>query len=134
MHPNTDDKDLRDLFATMRQEDARQAPAFDPFWDQAVTRADRRRRHTAWMRYGAAAALLVGIVLSAWLVLQPRETLSITEWRSPTAGLLQAPMPMQEARRLPTTTLLAPPAPRLEHYVPETQHFLPGGAFPDTTN
>ncbi len=134
MHPNTDDKDLRDLFAAMRKEEARRAPAFDPFWGQAVARADRRRRRVGWMRYGAAAALLVGVVLSAFLLLQPREAMSITEWRSPTAGLLQAPAPMLDAEPLPTATLLAPPAPRLDAYAPETRIFLPNNTLPDTTN
>ncbi len=133
MHPNTDDKDLRHLFAAMRQGEARRAPAFDPFWDRTVARADRPRG--VWMRYAAAAVLLVGVALSALLFLQPRDAMSITEWQSPTAGLLQTPAMRLDAEPLPTSALLAPPAPRLETYVPETQIFLPGEAtLPDTTN
>lgn len=131
-HRYTDDNDLRALFAAMRDEDARQAPAFDPFWDEAAARADRRRR-TVWMRYAAAAGLLVGLAFTAMLVLQPREAMSITEWQSPTAGLLATPM--IDAEPLPTTVLLAAPSPRLDAYVPETQVFWPDDALqPDTTN
>ena len=135
MHPNTDDNDLRALFAAMRHEDARQAPAFEPFWDEAAARTERHRRRTVWIRYAAAAVLLTGLALSAVLVLQPREAMSITEWQSPTAGLLQPAALMIDAEALPTSTLLAAPSPRLEAYVPQTQVLWPGEAvLPDSTN
>ena len=135
MHPNTDDNDLRALFDAMRQEETRQAPAFEPLWDEAVARTARRRHGVVWMRYAAVAALLVGLVLSAILLLRPPRVMSITEWRSPTQGLLPTSITVLDAGLLPTSALLAAPSPRLETYVPETQVFWPGEAIqPDTTN
>ena len=135
MPPNTDDNDLRALFDAMQQEDAQQAPAFEPFWDEAVARAARQRRRVGWMRYAAAAVLLVGLAFTAIFSLQRRPAMSITEWQSPTAGLLQLSTPALDARALPTSALLNPPPPRLEHYVPQTQIFWPGATLqPDTTN
>ena len=77
------------------------------------------------MRFAAAAVLLIGLAFSAVFLLQPREALSITEWQSPTAGLLPASTTMLDAGRLPTSALLAAPSPRLEAYVPDTQVFWP---------
>lgn len=113
---HTNDNDLRPLFAAMRDEDIRHAPPFDPFWDETVARADAPRRRGVWMRYAAAAALLIGAVLSAFLLLQPREAMSITEWQSPTASLL------------------APSALSLEHYVPPTQSLWPSDTLQSDTS
>ncbi len=135
MHPNTDDNDLRALFDAMRQEEMQQAPTFEPFWGEAVARAEGRQRRVAWMRYAVAAVLVVGLALSALLLLPPREAMSITEWRSPTAGLLPAPASMLDAASLPTAALLAPPALQLDDFVPETQVFWPGEAMlPDAAS
>ncbi len=126
MHPNTDDTDLRALFDALRQEETHQAPAFEPFWNDAADRAEGRQRRAAWMRYAVAAVLVMGLALSAVLLFQPREAMSITEWQSPTAGLLPASTAVLDASSLPTSALLAPPALQLGAYVPETQVFWPG--------
>ena len=128
MHPNTDDNDLRTLFAAMQQEETQQAPVFESVWDEAAARAERHRRRVVWMRYAAAAVLLMGLALSAVFLLRPREAMSITEWQSPTAGLLPVSTTMLDAS-LPTAALLSPPSPRLEAYVPETQVLWPDEAM-----
>lgn len=119
---NMDDKDLHDLFAERRAADADQAPAFEPLWNEAVARVDRR--WGAWWRYAAAAVLLVGLGVIAVLRFQPQEpvvAMSITEWQSPTARLLDVPgsLPVE----LPTATLL--------DLAPAD---LDAVAIPDTTN
>ena len=135
MPPNTDDSDLRARFTALREEDAGQAPAFDAVWDEAVARAGRQPRRVVWTRYAAAAVLLVGLACTAIFLLQPRPAMSITKWQSPTAGLLQLSTPALDTGALPTSALLAPPTPHLEHYVPQTQIFWPGATLqPDTTN
>ena len=135
MNLNTDDNDLRALFAALRQEEAQHTPAFNAIWGEVAARAERRQQRAAWMRYAAAAVLLVGLVFSAVFLLQPRAALSITEWQSPTAGLLPASTTMLDAGRLPTSALLTPPSMRLDAYVPDTQGLWPGKVLlPDTTS
>lgn len=83
------DNDLRERFASLRVGDAARAPAFDN-----ILRRPTRPRRRAWLRYVAAAALVI-ITAFALPKFESRkssepETL-ITEWTSPTDFLLETP-------------------------------------------
>ncbi|HJU43815.1 MAG TPA: hypothetical protein VJ691_13400 [Vicinamibacterales bacterium] len=85
-----DDPTLRERFAALRAEETQGAPSFGSVRARRpAARPNRRRR--AFAMAAAAAAIVFG-----FLVLRPEprpgfEQLSITEWRSPTAFLLENP-------------------------------------------
>ena len=88
---NDDDRDLRALFARLKQEDRARVPSF---------RAPRAREAPRWGRVGqvalAAAVVLIALVL-AWpdrtppAVARPAVDLRTVAWQSPTDFLLITP-------------------------------------------
>lgn len=105
----SDDEDLHARFAELRNEDRAHAPAFDALWTRAQLSARRAARPRA-LRVALIAAA-AGVVLTVGMLLQQSRTrdrrrtgsataATISNWRSPTAGLLHAP----------GGALLAPPA------------------------
>lgn len=90
MTPNIpeDDRHLRERFAALRREDARQAPDFATTLQRKPARGEGAR----WLRPAAAAALIVVMAIAAARFysrphVQP--AISITEWKSPTDFLLE---------------------------------------------
>jgi hypothetical protein len=89
---NSEDKDLRERFATLRREEETQAPDF------VVLTARRRRRPVR--KFVIIAACVVAI-LAAALLLRPvprkpeqgagGNIASITKWKAPTDFLLETP-------------------------------------------
>ncbi len=125
MQPSTNDNDLHALFADLRDEEAQQVPAFEAFWEETLTQREKQHRYAGWLRYAAAAVLLLGLSFSALFLFQPREAMSITEWQSPTARLLQPLPTMPDATTLPSEALMNATPPPLETYVPPTQTLWP---------
>ncbi|MFQ5569217.1 MAG: hypothetical protein ACE5G0_06055 [Rhodothermales bacterium] len=131
---------MKDLFAAMRQEDERQAPDFEQVWDEAVARAAPPRRTIRLARYAAAAVVLVGLGMAAFLLSRPPSDFrlrgaDITEWTSPTASLLNAPIMQPVAWQPPTTSLLSPPLPYRSVPLLDTRTLRPGNIIqPDTTH
>jgi hypothetical protein len=87
------DQDLRDRFATLRREDAADAPSF-----QMARAAARSRPAVHWSRSPIlAVAAVVLLVVTAFVILrqraprQPLVSLSEARWQSPTDFLLQVP-------------------------------------------
>jgi len=103
------DDELRTRFSALRNQDRRHEPQFSELWNRAEPAAPAAARpYAPTFRWIAAAA---GIALAAALVVsKSRESRnhqlivttvpSISDWQSPTAGLLQAP----------SRDLLAPPS------------------------
>ena len=85
-----DDRELRDRFTALRAEETQAAPSFASVRGRRpIAHQNRRRRALALA--AATAAIVIG-----FFVLRPppgrdSEQLSITEWRSPTAFLLESP-------------------------------------------
>ncbi len=76
-----EDSELRWLFGELRAADRATTPPIEALL--------RRRRRAPWAVAAVAAALvLLAVVL--WPE-RPAETVSLNEWRSPTAALLEAP-------------------------------------------
>ncbi len=76
------DSQLRDLFGQVRREESAAAPAFAPLV--------AGRRGSDIVRACAAVALLAAAAFATFSVSEPpAPAVSITEWRSPTAFLLQ---------------------------------------------
>jgi hypothetical protein len=101
------DEELHARFADLRDDDRAHAPEFRALWE----RAELRARISEPSRAVRVAAILAaaGIVLTAGMLFQRSRDLAtrggispvtISDWRSPTAGLL----------RTPAMELLAPPA------------------------
>ena len=93
MTPGDDDGALQERFAALRTDETRTAPSFV----NVRARLPVRRRHgrnRAFVLAAAAAALVIGLLIP-WpdgaRVPEEGEPTSITEWRSPTAFLLQSP-------------------------------------------
>lgn len=89
-----DDRALQERFAALRTEEAQAAPSFASVRARApVVRRTRRTR--AFALAGAAAALVIGLLVP-WpervRVSENGEPMSITEWRSPTDFLLHSPV------------------------------------------
>jgi hypothetical protein len=92
----SDDRDLRDAFARLRDAERRGIPPFRiPAQSQPVLRA------RGALRLAAAAALLLLVISLGYLSRQadrgvhqpatPRSATSISEWRAPTDFLLRTP-------------------------------------------
>jgi hypothetical protein len=88
------DSDLRERFASLRQEEAARTPGFDPVLQRA--------RRSFSRRYALAAAACLTVVLMASLTLQfsrdraPRAphpaAPALADWRAPTDFLLNTPV------------------------------------------
>ncbi len=88
MKQESDDPQLRRLFADQRRTDAPRAPAFE-----AVTARDDARPAFSWLRPAVALAVVaVMLAVFAW-DRQPQEQLvaSVLDWESPTDFLLESP-------------------------------------------
>lgn len=97
------DDDIERTFAELRAADRRDAPLFDATYAAALAAARKRAATSPWRRAAAAAAILV-VAGGGWLMLhshvppspsrlahQRAPTPLLSEWRSPTAFLLQGP-------------------------------------------
>lgn len=85
-----DDRDLRELYAALRRQEERAAPAFAGV--RALATHDRRGPHSPWVLLGlatAAAALVAGAFFLFRIPVRPGP--SVTEWKAPTDFLLQIP-------------------------------------------
>ena len=106
MMGDSHDDDLEKLFADLRAADQRDAPPFGSIYVAALANAHKRAATVAWRRTAtvAAAAVILLAAGSEWLVLRSRDsrspsrlsspasaTVSLSEWRSPTAFLLNGP-------------------------------------------
>lgn len=83
-----DDRDIRESFAQLRRDDERQAPSFVKTWEAAAARTGKRPA------LALAAAAIVLIAGALWIVApqQPaRPAAALSQWRSPTASLLETP-------------------------------------------
>jgi len=101
------DEDLRARFAELRDDDRAHAPEFGALWKRAELRAQTtprlRRMRVAWIVAAAGIVLTAGILFQRSWGVPTHGNISeatISNWRSPTAGLL----------RTPGIELLAPPA------------------------
>lgn len=88
----TDDRDLRERFASLREEDRRHIPGYEHVL--------RNPRHDSPLRIGAVAAGLLVTAVAAFLLLSTRHLnapsegaaiQSIASWRAPTDFLLDTP-------------------------------------------
>lgn len=92
MTGNHDDRDLRDRFAALRQEEEAQAPMFALPSPRALG-----RRWTPGLMPIAECALAIAaaIFVLRFVALEPRRpsapVASLTEWRAPTDFLLETP-------------------------------------------
>jgi hypothetical protein len=95
------DDEIKNAFAEMRASDTDEAPRFDATYAAAQARVARRASVAPWKRAAMAASVLLVAVLG-WLSLQSQlaqspsrltqgRIRSLSEWRSPTAFLLQGP-------------------------------------------
>ncbi len=89
-----DDRDLRECFAALRRDEKAGAPAIERLLARARARTggEAFRIGRPALTLATAAALLLGIALLD--LRKPSRSLpvpSISEWRSPTAFLLQTP-------------------------------------------
>ncbi|MFL5553814.1 MAG: hypothetical protein ACJ79B_07045 [Gemmatimonadaceae bacterium] len=98
----SDDEGLHARFDALREYDARSEPEFHALWRRAESRAAVRSGSGARaMRWWAAAAAVCAIVGATFLLQRARvrrntvgittEAQWITQWQSPTAGLLRVP-------------------------------------------
>ena len=92
---------LRELLRNELNIDESRAPEFDAVWSAAAGRSRRQRTHSALLRLGALAAVIV-LALVAVRAFRPvrnphavatadlpwRSTVLLTEWRAPTDVLL----------------------------------------------
>lgn len=87
MNMHDEDRDLREAFAAMREEERSRVPRFNL--------PAARKRRAPWSLLAPAGAAVAA--LAAWLVFQPRPTPSeapmpsLAGWREPTAFLLEIP-------------------------------------------
>ena len=100
----SDDRDLRDAYARLRDEESRTIPAFRVL----------RRASSPVMRFATAFAVMLLVAIGTVVILRPKRmeppsTASISTWRAPTDFLLQTP-----GRELVVS-------------VPELQPQIPGG-------
>lgn len=104
--------ELHERFRILRESDAARVPEFRGLLDRgggrAVTRPRSRRLAPAWIAAAAVIAVAAGVVVRrtpdplthATAQSVSRSAMSISQWTSPTAGLLPAP----------ASLLLSPPA------------------------
>ncbi len=99
-----DDRDLRSIFARLREEDRRRAPAFGRVWSAAGRRAAgeaaARSAPWRWVAAGAVTGAAALAVASALLLGPARSGRSVADaivlaeslssWEAPTDGLLDA--------------------------------------------
>ena len=109
------DDDLTRAFADMRAHDARTLPPFAATLEAARARATASAAQAGWRlvtpsRWLRVAATLAIVAGGSWFALHTRtplpSSLSLSEWRSPTAVLLEGatdPL-LHSAPRFPTTT------------------------------
>jgi hypothetical protein len=96
MAPENRDERIRKLFEELRATDRRLTPPFPRVWQRAVaSRARPRRIVRLWMPAAAAAAVAVVTLITLFHLVPSRhraaDNLSLAEWRSPTASLLNTP-------------------------------------------
>ncbi len=88
-----DENSLREMFQQARATDVAAAPGLEA----VLGRRQRPRRFMpAFMAASVAGLAIVGLVMAGWLVTfyqpaPPPAEISISEWRSPTAFLLEPP-------------------------------------------
>ncbi|MFL5557075.1 MAG: hypothetical protein ACJ794_00450, partial [Gemmatimonadaceae bacterium] len=98
----SDDEGLHAQFGALREYDARSEPEFHAMWRRVESRAATRSGSGATaMRWWAAAAAVCAILGATFLlerarvrrntVVAPTDAQWITQWQSPTAGLLRVP-------------------------------------------
>ncbi|MFL5502823.1 MAG: hypothetical protein ACJ799_02295 [Gemmatimonadaceae bacterium] len=98
----SDDEGLHAQFGALREYDARSEPEFHAMWRRAESRAATPSGGGATgMRWWAAAAAACAIVGATFLLQRAHERTNtvgttteaqgITQWQSPTAGLLRVP-------------------------------------------
>jgi len=90
------DRDLRELFAASRRQEAAQAPPFDRLWQRARAAArSAPARAARRLGYAAAAAGVLAAALLLWRPVfhetEPALEASILAWRAPTDFLLETP-------------------------------------------
>jgi hypothetical protein len=93
------DEDLRRRFSALKQQDRRHQPQFDELLNRAEQRGRNEVGSAPTLRWIAAATLI--IVAAGFVVSKARDRSderaiatavpAITNWQSPTAGLLQTP-------------------------------------------
>lgn len=92
-----DDRDLRELFAQLREEDASEAPPFAPMWARARQQRDAARSHRRWwlapVPVAAAASLVLAVVLLSRPAVAPPEVLmdaevTVADWTSVSTDFL----------------------------------------------
>jgi len=114
---NDTEKRLQHLFRQLRQREAEGAdgPPFAKIWARALSRSVATKRQPAWGRRLALATVAVAIVAAVFLMYTPRtqqqrsdEPSVLAEWRSPTAFLMNYPLPDASvaAVKAPTDFLL----------------------------
>ncbi len=91
-----DEKDIKELFLALRQEDERVAPSFAAQWTTALAQTGTARRASRAVRVVAAttalvAGLGVSVVILRHAARPPAGAIPIFQWRSPTGFLLTSP-------------------------------------------
>lgn len=85
-----DDRDLRERFAELRQQDAVRAPEFSALVQRRAKRAGLST--LSRLAIAAACVLVIAVALARFHSRPPSKPVpSLTEWRSPTDFLLQTP-------------------------------------------
>jgi hypothetical protein len=103
------DEAIERAFAEWRAEHEGDVPPFGAVFAAAQAGAARRAAIAPWMRTAVAAAVLI-VAGAGWLVLRPRAprapAVSLSEWRSPTAFLLDSPSDLlvKTVPNIPATT------------------------------
>ncbi len=91
-----EDRDLRELFRKLRQEDQQSAPSFRKIWTTSVSRQSHPR---PLLRFAVAVSVFLLFGLSIYLVEramiqtapQTAPVYTFSEWKAPTDFLLQTP-------------------------------------------
>ena len=113
-----DDADLKRRFDALRREDSAGTPPFLRSWAAARRRRNPGRHGAAWVTALAAAGLILAISWPRGAAVEtrsPSAVISIVEWRSPTAFLLDTPggallntVPTLGRLATPSSTLFQP--------------------------
>jgi hypothetical protein len=79
-----EDRELREIYQRLKAQDTRSAPSLDSVLAE-------RRRASAWSWAPVGALVVAGLLVAFWNPSPEPEPVSISEWRSPTAFLLEFP-------------------------------------------
>lgn len=100
MNEDRRDNQVRQRFDQLKRDDAGRTPSFATVWHRARTRDDDGRSVALWFRLAAAAAVIVALIVASGVLLRRGSVevpatesyaVALSEWESPTQGLLQIP-------------------------------------------